>query len=970
MFSFLKKPAVVMTAALLLYVCAFYVIDAFLDRGMAIAVVFPVAAAAWCFGRFWGIIVALLSSFINIVVSMLFGVDWQQHVFAQGTGFAGTAGFVFIAWMIGYLRTLRIRNQQTVADISKEVEERRNAEVELHDLMHFSENVIESSVDSIVVGDERGNIMKINAAALALSGYNREELIGKSHAVLTHISPGEYRSISGETITVDESYQASSLALQAQLYETGRIEGWEYYLARKDGKLIPVEGNIVILRNADGGIAGSLAIVRDISGRRMIEKELAQHRDRLHELVQAKTAQLRAREQELQATNQQLLATNEQLKDANRQLRSGEQALRESEERFRAVVQLATNEAIIIIDEQGIITFWNQGAEKIYGYSREEILGKPVLELTPPDNRKGHEVLLVGMHTRDDIPGMQGTVDGMGARKDGSLFPCELSITRWEISGARMCGFIVRDITARKEAEADLLALNAQQRESREFLENIFRTTNDGIVVSDTDGKILSVNTTIEKLLGYDEQEMIGVSALGFFPQEGDFRRQGLEMAALLRRDGSVQNWETEWCRKDGSRLSVEINITFLRDHDGTPTGAVAAVRDITERRVIEQHLLQAEKLKSLGEMASGVAHDFNNMLTAILGRAQLVKRILGAALAEVDTDKAAEIEKGLTVIEDAALDGAETVRRIQDFSRAGPSQSFSEAVDLTEVIQGALEYTRTRWKDDAELKGLQYRIENKLNESVTVVGSAPELREVFTNVINNSLDAMPNGGTLSFSAVCDTKTVTVMVQDTGIGIPRTLVGRIFDPFFTTKGPQSTGLGMSVSYGIIRRHKGSISMSSEEGNGAALTIVLPLGRTELRARPEIEPASPGAALHVLVIDDDADVREVLVDMLMSTGHMVESAIDGSTGLEMFRATPFDLVFTDLGMPGISGWDVAREVKSIREQTLLALVTGWDVHYQQENIEEHRVDYVLNKPFQVSHIMDVVSMAQKRLQGIL
>jgi CheY-like chemotaxis protein len=248
-------------------------------------------------------------------------------------------------------------------------------------------------------------------------------------------------------------------------------------------------------------------------------------------------------------------------------------------------------------------------------------------------------------------------------------------------------------------------------------------------------------------------------------------------------------------------------------------------------------------------------------------------------------------------------------------------------------------------------------------------VGNAAELREVFTNLINNSLDAMPKGGTLSLSAACDTQTATVTVQDTGIGIPRSVIDRIFDPFFTTKGPRSTGLGMSVSYGIVRRHNGSISVSSEEGSGATLTIKLPLGREECRVRPDIESAvQDGASLQVLVIDDDEDVREVLVDMLTSIGHRVESASDGLTGLEMFRATPFDLVFTDLGMPGISGWDVAREVKTIREETLVALVTGWDVQYQRENIEQYRIDFILHKPFQVSNIMDVVSMARKRLNG--
>ena len=384
MFTFFKKPAIVMIAALLVYVCAFYAAHVFLGTGMAPTVAIPVVAAAWCFGMFWGIAAALLSVFANIALSMLFGVDWRVHITVPGALFVGNAAMVVLACMTGYMRTLRQRNKKTVVDLSREIEERRSAEAELRELMLFSENVIESSIDSIVVGDERGNIMQINRAALALSGYSREEIIGKSHAVLTHIQPGVHRSVTGETITVDDAYQAAVRAQQAQLYETGRIAGWEYYIVRKDGELIPVEGNIVILRNADDEIIGSLAIIRDISRRRMIEQELAQHRAHLHELVQAKTAQLQAREQELQATNQQLIAANEQLQDANRQLRSGEQALRESEERFRAVVQLA-NEAIVIIDAQGSIISWNQGAEKIYGYSTEEIMHRPVLTLVPPE---------------------------------------------------------------------------------------------------------------------------------------------------------------------------------------------------------------------------------------------------------------------------------------------------------------------------------------------------------------------------------------------------------------------------------------------------------------------------------------------------------------------------------------------------------------------------------------------------------
>jgi len=955
--NFFKKPALLMTGALLVYVCVYYVIGVFLGKGMAIAAIVPVVAAAWYFGVFWGIAVVLLSAFSNLALAKVFGLGWRQFVSDPGPVFLGVSSMAFVAWMIGYLQTLRLRNRQSVSELSKEVEERRNAESDRRESMRFSEHVIESSIDSIVVADGHGNIARVNRAALDLSGYSRDELLGRSHTLLTNLTVGEYRTVAGEIVIIDDEYMSSSRALQNQIAETGQIAGWEYYIVHKDKQLISVEGNIVLLRNEAGEIIGSLAIIRDISDRRTIEQELEKHRVHLHEMVQAKTSELQAREQELQGMNQQLVAANEQLQSTNKQLLVSQRALEQSEQQFRTLVE-TMNEGLVVRDKQGCFSYANDRLCEILGYSRDELLGQTLDPFLSEDSRK---ILHDQLDRRRQ--GIYQAYEMTWIRRDGtqvitSVSPRPIFDEQQQFQGSFA---VITDITTQKR-------LQQQRRESREFLENIFRTTNDGIVVSETDGTIIMANATIEKLLGYDEREMNGVSTLSFFPQEGGFRQGGLEMAALLRKEGAVQNWETEWCRKDGSRLPVEINVTFMRDRDGNSIGAVAAVRDISERRVIEQQLLQAEKLKSLGEMASGVAHDFNNMLTAILGRAQLVKRMLIAAEDAVDVDRKAEIEKGLAVIEAAALDGAETVRRIQDFSRAGASQRFFGSIDLSEVISGALEYTRARWKDAAELKGLQYYIENMLSEPVMVVGNTAELREVFTNCINNSLDAMPQGGTLSFFAECDARTVTLTLRDTGTGIPHAIINRVFDPFFTTKGPQSSGLGMSVSYGILKRHNGSISVSSEEGRGVTLTIMLPLGQAESRERPDIEHDFQGAGLRVLVIDDDSDVREVLVEMLTSAGHRVESASDGQTGLEIFREREFDLVFTDLGMPGISGWDVAREIKSMREQTLLALVTGWDVQDQKDSIEQHSIDFILNKPFQVSHIMDVMNMARKRLNG--
>jgi len=376
MFATFKKNAVVMTAALLAYAGVFYLMHTAMGRGMTIAVVIPVVAAAWCFGLFWGAAAALLSVAANSALCAVFGIDWQEHVVVRGALIPGTASLVGIALLVGYMRALRARLQRTINELSNEVAERRGTEEQLRELMQFSDNVIESSLDSIVVGDARGTIRRVNRALLDMSGYSKEELIGQSPIVLSYIAPGDYCSSTGEAVSIDDAYMLKARAQHEKLFETGRILNWQYYIVRKDARLVPAEGSIVMLHDAAGETVGSLAIIRDISARRVIEQELERHRAHLHELVQAKTGQLLAREQEL----------------------------RESEERFRAVVQLA-NEAIVIIDAQGSIIFWNQGAEKIYGYSAVEILSQPVLVLVPESNRTLHTDMLAIMNARDDMPG-------------------------------------------------------------------------------------------------------------------------------------------------------------------------------------------------------------------------------------------------------------------------------------------------------------------------------------------------------------------------------------------------------------------------------------------------------------------------------------------------------------------------------------------------------------------------------------
>jgi CheY-like chemotaxis protein len=347
--------------------------------------------------------------------------------------------------------------------------------------------------------------------------------------------------------------------------------------------------------------------------------------------------------------------------------------------------------------------------------------------------------------------------------------------------------------------------------------------------------------------------------------------------------------------------------------------------------------------------MASGVAHDFNNILAAILGRVQLILHH-----AEDST-----LRRWLQVIERAALDGAQTVRQIQEFTRIRRDQP-AETVDLTQVVHDAVEMTQTRWRDHTQSQGLEVRLVTDLAPVPPVDGHPAELRQVLTNLILNAVDALPHGGTITITTRTAGAAVEVSVADTGVGMSDEVRRRIFEPFFSTKGPKGTGLGLAMVYGIVARHGGEVAVESREGAGSTLTIRLPLGAG--RAEPGTAPLAlaGSAGARVLVIDDEEHVREALADMLRLTRHDVVVASHGAEGLEQFRAAPFDLVMTDLAMPGMSGWQVAQAVKALRADVPVVLVTGWGVELPAEQLRANGVDRVMTKPFRIDEVNSVVA----------
>ena len=349
-------------------------------------------------------------------------------------------------------------------------------------------------------------------------------------------------------------------------------------------------------------------------------------------------------------------------------------------------------------------------------------------------------------------------------------------------------------------------------------------------------------------------------------------------------------------------------------------------------------------------------------MLAAILGRAQLLKMYTEPPSGKEEKRKSViELNKGLEIIEKAALDGAETVRRIQEFSRRRADDKHFSQVNVNELLDNAVEFTRAKWKDDAESKDIKINIKKDLSDLPSIQGSASELREVFTNLINNAIDAMPRGGEIRIRSSINNSNVVITIEDTGEGIQEAVREKIFDPFFTTKGPQSSGLGMSVSYGIINRHRGNIRVNSVEGEGTIFTINLPIDVYGREIEEEKEEPAPekGRKTRILVIDDEEEVSQLLSDILTSEGHEVKTSPNGDQGIEMFKNDNFDLVFTDLGMPGLSGWQVAEAVKKIKANTPVTLITGWGIQLKDSEFKKSAVDLIMPKPFKIDQIKGLV-----------
>ena len=492
---------------------------------------------------------------------------------------------------------------------------------------------------------------------------------------------------------------------------------------------------------------------------------------------------------------------------------------------------------------------------------------------------------------------------------------------------------------------SDLRKIEAEARVNQSLLMNILESAREAIYAVDLDGRFQWCNRATLAIGDFKSEDLIGHDLLEW-THESDREMVAARFKQTLA--GDPQTYEMRYFTRDeGVRYVLIDNAPLVVD--GRTTGVLGIARDITEQKQERERASQADKLRALGQLASGVAHDFNNALAAILGRAQLMRRQI--------RDEAQT--RNLEIIQTAAEDAAATVRRIQTFARQSTSKEF-EILDATSLLGDAVEITRTRWENDARSRGLHYDVELKSDSLLYTPGTASELREVFVNLIVNALDAMPRGGKLQISCEQRNERVLLRFSDSGTGMTGEVRDRIFEPFYTTKGMQGTGLGLAISYGIIERHGGFINVESEIGTGTVFEIDLPVAQPYYEASSELSSEVETASLSILVVDDEPIVLGTLGEVLKMLSHRVALAESGPAALKMLSDQHFDLVFTDLSMPDMDGWEVAREIRRSWPDVLIVLVTGYGTGTRPPEGEDNLIDGVIGKPFNFDRVTETIA----------
>ncbi|MGO9567077.1 MAG: PAS domain S-box protein [Desulfomonilaceae bacterium] len=549
--------------------------------------------------------------------------------------------------------------------------------------------------------------------------------------------------------------------------------------------------------------------------------------------------------------------------------------------------------------------------------------------------------------------GTEFETDAKLIRKDGSVFHGHIRISSPDSSNLMKRTIIaITDRTPIKEAEA---ALIESERRFREILENVRLVA----ICLDIIGNITFCNDFLLEITGWQREEVLGRNWFEVFVpvNDRDKRRQWYQSPAC---EGIQYSGERNLLTKSGELSCIRWNTTiFLRDPFQNAIGLASIGEDVTDRKRTNELVLRTERIKAVGDMAGAVAHNFNNLLQIVMGGGQV-------ALKHLESGNIAQMRHEIEQIVRACDLGAETIKRLQDFSKVRIETTASDyaVFDLSHTLKQVVEMTRPWWKFNPEKDGVTVSLITDLAEGCLVSGKESELFEVGVNLMKNATEACPKGGKINLRVFADKDHVIFQVQDDGVGIDEANLGKVFQPFWTTKGFQGTGMGLSSSYGIVARHGGNISAESIEGRGTTFTVTLPKAQSQTDVPTQTVSRIPDVNLRILVVDDVDTLLKTIEDGLALYGQQVFTATSGKEALAIFNEKRVDLVICDLGMEGMNGWEVSRAIKEICFQKRIPkppfiLLTGWGGLLSEQSAAQYGVDKVLSKPLSIFTLLEVV-----------
>ena len=614
----------------------------------------------------------------------------------------------------------------------------------------------------------------------------------------------------------------------------------------------------------------------------------------------------------------------------------------ESEERFRAISSTAAD-AILVMDNEGKISYWNPAAEKMFGYTSDEALGKELhMFLSPPRYYQAYNKGIQRFRKTGKGPAIDTTSEFFAIKKAGIEFPIEVSTSSINIKGQWHSVGIVRDITERKNAEHAL-------RESEEKYRTLFEESKDVVYISSPEGQFLDINPAGIDLFGYASREELLQIDISNDLYVHPFDRE--EFQYIMATQGFIKDFEVMFKKKDGQQLNVLITASTVHDQAGTIVAYRGIMKDITERKRLEQQLIQAQKMEAVGQLAGGIAHDFNNILTAIIGFGTLLK---------METEKGHPLHSYVTQILTSAERAANLTQALLAFSR---KQIISpKPVNLNEIIIGVKSLLSRIIGEDIELST------KLIDNDLIIMADSGQIEQVLMNLATNARDAMPDGGSLTITTDLmrfDYEFIKahgygtpglyafISVEDTGMGMDKGIQEKIFEPFFTTKEVgKGTGLGLSMVYGIIQQHDGYINLYSEPSRGTIFKIYLPLIKTTIDQEDDVPLTNNLRGTEtVLVAEDDAQVRDLIKEVLTGFGYTVLEAHDGESAFRVFsdHKDKIQIIIIDVIMPKMNGKEVYNKIKKIRPDIKCLFTSGYDANIiHKKGISDKNLPFI-SKP---------------------